>query len=197
MNMRRQPMAKTTADFVSTDGKLDGLEGRLAQNEVRIAQIEEKMDGRESYMVNRFDHHDEHAKERLQQQDQHIMSMGQEHKTYHKTYHKMVLARLEDFGKAQAAMQEQIGEQRKQHEEETILTDRKIAELERRLKEAKEAAEARAHTQAGAGEPGEMTLRIAGFQRDTPADDIEEAARKYMSLATAGEQQMNDVAASP
>lgn len=173
--------------FVSTDEKLDRIGGRLVQNEVRIAHIEEeKMEEHEDYMINRLDQHDKHAKERLQQQDQHIMDMGHEQERHHKT----VLVRLEDFGEAQAMLQEQSTEQ------ENSANDRKMAELERGIKEAKEAAEARAHAQAGTDSPGEMTLRVAGFERDTPAGELERVARKYMVLTTMGRQQMNDAAAA-
>lgn len=192
MNMMRQLIMQTTAHLMATDEKLDGIGGRLVPNEVRIAHIEEKLDEHENYMTNRLDQHGKQAKERLWQQGNHIMHMGQEHGTYHIT----VLARLQDFGKTQQVIQVQIAEQRKQHEQEKKMTDRKIAELQRGLKEAKEVTEARQRSQAGTDAPGEMTLRVAGLLRDTPADEIEKVARKHVGLTTTGKQQMNEAAAA-
>lgn len=141
-------------------------------------------------MVNRFDRHDKNAQERLRLQDDHIKNMGTEHETYHKT----VLGRLDEFGRAQEALRTQLAEQRRQHQPEKQNNDMKIAELERGLKEAREAAEARAQAQTGQQAPGELTLRVAGFERDTPAEEIEKVARRYLSLSKTPEARMKAAA---
>lgn len=62
------------------------------------------------YIVNRLDQHDKDARERLQQQDKHIQYMGHEHENFHKT----VLGRLDEFGRAQESLQEQLADQCRQ-----------------------------------------------------------------------------------
>lgn len=76
LTMMWQLLASTTAHFVSTDDKLDNIAGRLVQNEVRIAHIEETCGGHEHYMKDRLDQHDKDAGERMQQQDNQIAQMG-------------------------------------------------------------------------------------------------------------------------
>lgn len=111
--------------------------------------------------------------------------MGHEHEIYRKT----VLGRPDEIGRAQEAF---LADQRRQEEQEQLKDDKKSAELE----EAREAAEARAQSQAGAQVPGGLTLRDAGFERDTLAEEIEKIARRYLSLSKTAAMRMQNAAAA-
>lgn len=179
IDMLRQLMTTTNAHLTATDEKLDTIGGRLVQNEVKIAHLEDLLEERDIFVTNWLDQHDSHLKERLRQQDTHIQDMADEHENYHKT----VLDRLDEFGRAQGALQAQLAEQRRQREQEHKRNDAKIAELERGLKEARQAAEARQQSQEGVHQPGELILRVAGFDRGTPAEEIEKVSRQYLRLS--------------
>lgn len=49
MDTMKQRMTTTNAHFTARDEKLDTIGGRLVQNEVMIAQLEERLEEREQY----------------------------------------------------------------------------------------------------------------------------------------------------
>lgn len=110
MGMMKQQMTATNAYFTATGEKLDTIGGRPVQNEVRIAHLEGRLEERAQYMVNRLDQRGKHAISRLQQQDKNIQHMGHVLENYHKTE----LGRLDEFGRAQEALQGQLADQCRQ-----------------------------------------------------------------------------------